>query len=355
MINVNQITAQMARMSDPALQQYAAMHKADPYTLSLALSESNRRKQLRQGAQMEQQPQPKVVDQEVAQMGAPAMPPQGMPQGMPPQQLPEDSGIGQLPAPNMQRMAEGGIVAFEEGGEVPGYAGGTQVKDFVQKYAEQYNVDPAVLSQIIGVESGAKGAEAKNPKSSAHGLGQIIEGMWGKSGGGDRSDPETQVRNAANLLSKNNKTFLGATGRLPTASEAYTTWVLGDSTGRAVLSADPNASVEDVIRKADPQLADKIISANKSVFGGKKVGDVMAWSEQKMLPVIAGGAAVAGDRGAGGAAGLPGRGGRAGVSAERQPARRTCRAGQRACQRPAGATGHRRDGHGPDRLHGCGD
>jgi len=289
MINVNQITAQLARMPDNMLQQFAAMHKTDPYTLSLALSESNRRKELRQGAQMQQQPQPKVVDQEVAQMGAPAMPPQGMQ----PQQLPEDSGIGQLPAPNMQRMAAGGIVAFDEGGEVPGYAGGTQVKDFVQKYAEQYNVDPAVLSQIIGVESGAKGAEAKNPKSSAHGLGQIIEGMWGKSGGGNRSDPETQVRNAANLLSKNNKTFLGATGRLPTASEAYTTWVLGDSTGRAVLSADPNASVEAVIRKADPKLADKIISANKSVFGGKKVGDVIAWSEQKMLPVITGGAAVA--------------------------------------------------------------
>jgi hypothetical protein len=124
MINVNQITAQLARMPDNMLQQYAAMHKADPYTLSLALSESNRRKELRQGAQMQQQPQPKVVDQEVAQMGAPAAPPQGMPQGMPPQQLPEDVGIGQLPAPNMQRMAEGGIVAFEEGGEVPGYAGG---------------------------------------------------------------------------------------------------------------------------------------------------------------------------------------------------------------------------------------
>jgi hypothetical protein len=126
MINVNQITAQMARMSDPALQQYAAMHKADPYTLSLALSESNRRKQMRQAAQMgQQQPQPKVVDQEVAQMGAPAEPPQGMP----PQQLPEDSGIGQLPAPNMQGMAAGGIVAFEEGGEVPGYQAGVFTAD----------------------------------------------------------------------------------------------------------------------------------------------------------------------------------------------------------------------------------
>lgn len=130
MINVNQITAQMARMSDQALQQFAAMHKTDPYTLSLALSESNRRKEMRQGAQMgQQQPQPKVVDQEIAQMG-PQMPPQqGMPQGMPPQQLPEDSGIGQLPAPNMQRMAGGGIVAFDEGGEVPRFQVGGMPDD----------------------------------------------------------------------------------------------------------------------------------------------------------------------------------------------------------------------------------
>jgi hypothetical protein len=40
------------------------------------------------------------------------------------QMLPEDVGIGQLPAQNMQNMAGGGIVAFEEGGDVPGYAAG---------------------------------------------------------------------------------------------------------------------------------------------------------------------------------------------------------------------------------------
>ena len=39
--------------------------------------------------------------------------------------LPENSGIGQLPAPNMQTMhaANGGIIAFDDGGYVPGYAG----------------------------------------------------------------------------------------------------------------------------------------------------------------------------------------------------------------------------------------
>lgn len=103
MINVNQITAQLARMPDQALQRYAQMNKSDPYILSLALSESNRRREMRAGAQMSAPEQPKVVDQAIAGMG----------------------GLPTLPADNLrgmeQTMAAGGIVAFDEGGEVPRY------------------------------------------------------------------------------------------------------------------------------------------------------------------------------------------------------------------------------------------
>jgi hypothetical protein len=99
MINVNQITAQLSRMPDSALQQYANMHKSDPYILSLAVSESNRRKQMRTASQGQgAMPQPKVADAEIAGMA-----------------MPEDVGIGQLPAQNIQGMAGGGIVAFAEG------------------------------------------------------------------------------------------------------------------------------------------------------------------------------------------------------------------------------------------------
>lgn len=105
MLNVNQLTAELSRMPDHELQQYAAMHKTDPYTVSLALSEANRRKLMRNGSNMQQGQPPKVVDQAVASMA--------------PQELPEDVGIAQLPAENIQGMASGGIVAFEEGGEVP--------------------------------------------------------------------------------------------------------------------------------------------------------------------------------------------------------------------------------------------
>lgn len=109
MLNVNQITSYLAKLQpDSALQKYAQMHKDDPYIMALAMSEFNRRKQTRQGAQINAPEQPKVVDQAIQSMGAP---------------MPEDVGIGQLPAGNMN-FAEGGIVAFGNGGDVPRYQSG---------------------------------------------------------------------------------------------------------------------------------------------------------------------------------------------------------------------------------------
>jgi hypothetical protein len=109
MINVNNITSTLAKLPDQALQQYAMMHKNDPYVMSLAVSESNRRKEMRaaQGAQGGMQEQPKVVDAAVAEMAPQAQP------------MPEDIGIGQLPAGDME-FAGGGILAFANTGSVPG-------------------------------------------------------------------------------------------------------------------------------------------------------------------------------------------------------------------------------------------
>lgn len=129
--NINAITSQLRMMPDQALQQYAAMHKSDPYILPMAIAESNSRKEMRaaQQAQATGQQQPKVADADIASMSPP---PQMAPQGMPPQggpqmaqrQLPEQQGIGALPAPNMQHMADGGIAGYADGGEF-NYAGGS--------------------------------------------------------------------------------------------------------------------------------------------------------------------------------------------------------------------------------------
>jgi len=180
MINVNQITSQLAKMPDPMLQKFAEMHKNDPYTVSLALSESNRRKQLRSGVQakLAGQEMPKVVDQEIGGIA-----PQAMPQQMP-QQLPEEVGIGTLPAQNLQKMAGGGIVAFDEGGEVPRFQNRGEVQDpfrnasrelteLILATAAKYNIDPTVAMRLVKQESGFD--PNAQSKAGAVGLTQLKE------------------------------------------------------------------------------------------------------------------------------------------------------------------------------------
>jgi len=133
MIDVNKITSTLAKLPDAQLQQYAQMHKNDPYIMALAMSESNRRKELRDAAPAQQgmQEQPKVVDQMVAEMA--------------PQQMPEEMGIGRLPTGDMN-FANGGIVAFAGGGDVERYQAGGMPYD---PYAYGYNPLSAEKQQEI--------------------------------------------------------------------------------------------------------------------------------------------------------------------------------------------------------------
>jgi hypothetical protein len=95
--SMTKITSVLSQMSDAELQQYAKLHKSDPYTMALVVSEANRRKE----GGMPTQEQPKVVDQQIAGMA-----------------LPEEMGIAQLPVGDMD-FASGGIVAFQTGDMVP--------------------------------------------------------------------------------------------------------------------------------------------------------------------------------------------------------------------------------------------
>ena len=160
MIDVNKITSTLAKLPDQQLQQYAQMHKSDPYIMALAMSESNRRKELRAAGQSEQgmQEQPKVVDQMVAEMA--------------PQQLPEDQGIGQLPAGEMN-FAGGGIVAFADGGGVERYQSAGLVQDprlaSLLAARERYlrsNADTSAIDQAIAALR-AKSAQGSAPTAAS--------------------------------------------------------------------------------------------------------------------------------------------------------------------------------------------
>ena len=186
MFDVNQITTTLRGMGDRALQQYAMMNKANPYVLSLAVAESNQRKQVRTAAQARAMaPQPKVADAAIAgiaQEAPPAVDAMGNVTGMAGGGLPEDQGIGRLPARNIQHMADGGIAGFDEstnapittkrldsmgntngmfnyaqdgggvvhmsGGGVPGYAAGVYNKERFKEFLKAKNIDEKAFSAL---------------------------------------------------------------------------------------------------------------------------------------------------------------------------------------------------------------
>jgi len=221
--NVNQITSTLRNMPDQQLQQYAAMHKTDPYVLSLAVAESNARKQLRasQQAQMAGQKQPTVADQDIA--------------GMAQQQLPEQQGIGALPAPNMANMADGGIVGYN-----PYYsAGGTAAEDednsinmadggiahfrdrgAVQGSPEQYRAYALQRAEALGldpmfIDSVFKTESRYNPRAQSPtgpvGIGQLTKATAKAYGlnPAERTDPYKNIDASLRFMSDLNKKYGG--------------------------------------------------------------------------------------------------------------------------------------------------
>ena len=126
--NIPQTTQLLLDMKNKGqLQSYVAQHKDDPgYASLLSLAMTINQTSDEAKALAAQPPQQTISNQALASLASRQQPmamPQAMPYGMPgqPQQAPQEqppemSGIAQAPAPNMQHMADGGIVGYAEGG-----------------------------------------------------------------------------------------------------------------------------------------------------------------------------------------------------------------------------------------------
>ena len=174
MINVNAITSTLAKLPDPALQQYAQMHKNDPYVIALAVSESNRRKELRSAAQASAAPTggAPVVDSAIQSMAA---------------ELPEEVGIGALPAPNMA-FADGGVVGYAKGGRV-------SFEDMLELEGVTNPQARAFLKSIFEQES-SSGKNTKTSAAGAEGAMQVLPGTFKSVAdpGWSRANPEHNIR-----------------------------------------------------------------------------------------------------------------------------------------------------------------
>lgn len=163
----NKLADQLASMPDQALPRMAQQYKDDAITLSMILSEKNRRDRMRQTgvAQQGAQPQPKVNEQIVAGMQQP---------------MPEDVGIGQLPAGNMN-FADGGIVGYADGGlpyddytAVPGMETGDLYARAMAKARSEGRAQPTQRDvdevAALGDPAGTGAAEIANLQGGQSGI-----------------------------------------------------------------------------------------------------------------------------------------------------------------------------------------
>ena len=145
-----------------------------------------------------------------------------------------------------------------------------------------------LVNRIIHVESGGN-ARAKNPNSTATGLGQFIKSTWLRMMRTYRADLVKSMSEAELLelrydptisremvanLARENEARLRAHGHSITAGRLYLAHFLGPEGAHQALAAPGGAMVADV-------LGAQVISANKFLTG-KDCAYVIAWAEKKM-------------------------------------------------------------------------
>ena len=144
------------------------------------------------------------------------------------------------------------------------------------------------MDKVAVVESGGN-AGAKNPNSTATGLGQFIESTWltlykkyfpDAAGLSDATILELRKnadvsRQMIQYYAQENAKALMAAGNEVNDATLYLAHFLGAGGANAVLSAAPDTPVDQLLG------ADQI-AANQSILGGKNAGQVVAWAQQKM-------------------------------------------------------------------------
>lgn len=145
-----------------------------------------------------------------------------------------------------------------------------------------------VVDRIIGAESGGR-ATARNPNSTASGVGQFLDSTWVATVRRHRPDI-AEGKSAAQILAlktdpslgremtvaytKDNAEYLTNRGVPTTPGNIYLAHFLGPAGAVQALKADPSASVVSIVGQ-------DVVRANQ-FLAGKTVSDLVSWADKKM-------------------------------------------------------------------------
>ena len=161
--------------------------------------------------------------------------------------------------------------------------------DAISKVDMDTALSGTLVDRIIGVESGGN-ASAKNPTSSATGLGQFIESTWlrmFKEYFPDRASSLTDAailelrkdadtsRKMVDLYLRENAEHLRKAGVEINDANLYLSHFLGPGGAAALIKSAPGTQASDVLSPGQ-------VNANQSVLAGKTREEVIAWAQKKV-------------------------------------------------------------------------
>ena len=150
-------------------------------------------------------------------------------------------------------------------------------------------ISDTLVDKIVGVESGGRN-DAKNPNSSALGQGQFINATWlamvrkhkpGWAEGltipqilGKRKEQDAS-RWVIKAYAKENAPKLQGAGVGVDEASLYLAHMFDGPVAVKLYKAKPNAEIKDIVGAA-------AFKANRNLFAGKKVIDLISWAQAKM-------------------------------------------------------------------------
>jgi hypothetical protein len=150
-----------------------------------------------------------------------------------------------------------------------------EIQDKIRAAATAAGINPDTALRIANAESVFSNT-AKNTRSSARGLFQVIDQTW-KDLGGDpklRNDLDENIRIGIKAISNNRDAFLKKYGTEPDTKQLYGMHFLGPSQAIRVFNSAEDAAIKNIVPK-------KVIKANP-FLDKMSVADFISFTQKKM-------------------------------------------------------------------------